>query len=334
MKSLRILWGFALAGTAWALLTLSVLLPVRANAVMPEAPSQQSVLTVAIDTSSGNLALSGTLTAGGQPIANATVDINLDTQSLGNVSTGGDGTYSGSTQLPGYGTHVVTAIYAGDGGKTYRGSTATQRFTINQPVTSAPVPPTVITAQLAPNPVAVGAVLAVTGNVSSGGVPVDSSRVDIACDFGGSSALGVTDGSGNFSANLSLPTTGKPSKVTVTVTFAGDNRFPAAKATFQAAVTASASPSPVPTPSIAAPSTTEPAPNASNSPTVVSSVGTMTLQNPSTPATTFGIVLAIVGVGALAALCVLWVLAWRRHYLLPGERRGFGSDFGRRRTSV
>jgi hypothetical protein len=60
----------------------------------------------------------------------------------------------------------------------------------------------------------------------------------------------------------------------------------------------------------------------------------MTLQNPSAPVTTFEVVLGIVGAGSLTALGVLWVLAWRRHYLMPGERRGFGSDFGRRRTSA
>jgi hypothetical protein len=37
---------------------------------------------------------------------------------------------------------------------------------------------------------------------------------------------------------------------------------------------------------------------------------------------------------AFGSLCVVWFLAWRRHELLPGERRGFGSDFGRRRRSA
>ena len=193
---------------------------------------------------------------------------------------------------------------------------------------------TTITAQLSPNPVAAGAVLAITGNVSSAGVPVDSSRVDISCDFGGLTALGVTDASGNFSANLSLPSAGQPSKLTVTVNFAGDNRFAAAKGTFQAAVTAaSASPSAVASPTIAPESSAPPISTAGATPTVVSS-STMTLQNPSAPITTFEVVLGIVGAGSLTALCVLWILAWQRHYLMPGERRGFGSDFGRRRTSA
>jgi len=309
------------------------LLPVQANAEMPQAPAQQTVLTLVPSLKDGNLVLSGTLTAGGQPVANADVTIALDAQPLGKTTTGADGTYSGSTKMPNVGAHVVTAAFVGD--KTYRAAAATQSFTVDPsaPATTAP-PATVITAQLAPSPVAAGSVLAVTGNVSSGGVPVDSSRVDISCDFGGIAVLGVTDASGNFSANLSLPATGQPPKLTVTVSFAGDNRFSAAKTSFQAPVTA-ASPSAVASPTIAAASTPAPpdAP-ADATPTVVSSSAAMTLQNPVTPATTFGIVLAIVGIGAVGALCVLWVLAWQRHDLAPGERRGFGSDFGRRSPSA
>jgi hypothetical protein len=335
MRSLRILWGFALAGIAWGLAIVCWMVPARANADVPQAPNQQSVLTVVAQASGNQLSLSGTLTSGGQPIPSADVSLTLDSQSLGKTSTGGDGSYSTSTNLPGYGTHVVTATYAGDN-KTYRPALATQRFTL-APATSAPTtapPATTITAQLSPNPVAAGAVLAITGNVSSAGVPVDSSRVDISCDFGGLTALGVTDASGNFSANLSLPSAGQPSKLTVTVNFAGDNRFAAAKGTFQAAVTAaSASPSAVASPTIAPESSAPPISTAGATPTVVSS-STMTLQNPSAPITTFEVVLGIVGAGSLTALCVLWILAWQRHYLMPGERRGFGSDFGRRRTSA
>ncbi len=338
MKSLRILWGFALAATAWALVMLCWLVPSRANADVPQAPTQQSVLTIVAkgDANANTLSLTGTLTAGGQPIPGAGINLTLDTQSLGNTTTGSDGSYSGSTKLPDVGTHVVTATYAGD--TTYRFASATQRFTVSAPATSAPAttapPATVITAQLTPSPVAAGAVLAVTGNLFSGGVPVDSSRVDISCDFGGLTALGVTDASGNFSANFSLPAAGQPSKLTVTVAFAGDNRFSAAQGTFQAAVTAAAKPSAVPTPTLAPASTTPSVAPASSTPTVVPSSATMTLQNPSAPITTFEVVLGIVGVGAVTALCVLWVLAWRRHDLLPGERRGFGSDFGRRRRSA
>ena len=335
MRSLRILRGFALAGTAWALVMLCWLFPQRADADVPQAPAQQSVVTIQAQSDGTNLSLTGTLTSGGQPIPGADIKLTLDNQPLGTTTTGADGSYSSTTNLPSSGPHVVAASYAGDA--TYRLASATQRFTVS-PATTAPAttapPATVITAQLAPSPVAAGAVLAVTGNVSSGGVPVDSSRVDISCDFGGLTALGVTDTTGNFSVNFSLPATGQPSKLTVTVAFAGDNRFSAATSTFQAAVTAAASPSAVATPTIGPPSSAPPVGPASSTPTAVPSSATMTLQNPSAPITTFEIVLGIVGVGAVTALCVLWVLAWRRHYLLPGERRGFGSDFGIRRRSA
>ncbi len=331
MRSLRKLWGFALAATALALVMGCWLLPGRADATVPQAPNQPSVLTVSASGSGSTLNISGSLTAGGQPISGAAIIITLDTQTLGQVSTGGDGSYSTSTNLPGMGTHVVTATFGGD--KTNRQASAMQRFAGGPPTSAPPAPTTVITAQLSPNPVAAGSVLVVSGTLASAGVPIDSARVDITCDFGSTTALGVTDASGAFTANVALPATGQPSKLTVTVSYAGDNRFGAARATFQASVTAAA------TPSVAAPSI-PPAPTgasvtpANSAPTPVSSSAAMTLQNATTPATAVGVVLGIVGVGAFTALGVLWVLAWRRHDLLPGERRGFGSDFGRRRRSA
>lgn len=331
MRSLRKLWGFALAATALALVMGCWLLPGRADATVPQAPNQPSVLTVSASGSGSTLNISGSLTAGGQPISGAVIIITLDTQTLGQVSTGGDGSYSTSTNLPGMGTHVVTATFGGD--KTNRQASATQRFAGGSPTSAPPAPTTVITAQLSPNPVAAGSVLVVSGTLASAGVPIDSARVDITCDFGSTTALGVTDASGAFTANVALPATGQPSKLTVTVSYAGDNRFGAARATFQASVTAAATPS-VAAPSIPPAPTADSVTPANSAPTPVSTSAAMTLQNATTPATAVGVVLGIVGVGAFTALGVLWVLAWRRHDLLPGERRGFGSDFGRRRRSA
>lgn len=330
MRSLRKLWGFALAGTAWALIMMCWLLPGRAEATVPQAPIQQSVLTISASGNGNTLNISGKLTAGGQPISGADIIITLDTKDLGHVPTRADGSYSTSTQLPNSGTHVVTATFGGD--NTNRPASATQRFAVAPATTAAPT--TVITAQLSPNPVAAGSVLVVSGTLASAGVPIDSARVDITCDFGSTSALGVTDAGGAFTANLGLPATGQPSKLTVTVSYAGDNRFAAARATFQASVTAAATPSVVASPSIPAASVTASVAPAGSTPTVVQSSAAMTLRNATTPAATVGVVLGIVGVGAFIALGVLWMLAWSRHDLLPGERRGFGSDFGRRRRSA
>jgi len=332
MRSLRKLCGFALAATAWALVMGCWLLPGRAEATVPQAPNQQSVLTISASGNGNTLNISGSLTAGGQPISGADIIVTLDTQDLGHVPTGADGSYSTSTPLPNSGTHVVTATFGGD--KTNHPASATQRFAVAPPApATTAAPTTVITAQLSPNPVAAGSVLAVSGTLASAGVPIDSARVDITCDFGGTSALGVTDAGGAFTANLGLPATGQPSKLTVTVSYTGDNRFAAARATFQASVTAAATPT-VATPSIPpAPTGASVAP-ASSTPTSVQSSAALTLRNATTPAATVGVVLGIVGVGAFIALGVLWMLAWSRHDLLPGERRGFGSDFGRRRRSA
>jgi hypothetical protein len=308
------------------------LVPGQAEATVPQAPNPQSVLTISASGNGNTLNISGSLTAGGQPISGADIIVTLDTQDLGHVPTGADGSYSTSTQLPNAGTHVVTATFKGD--QTNRPASATQRFAggPTAPATTA-APTTVITAQLSPNPVAAGSVIVLTGTLASAGAPIDSARVDITCDFGGTSALGVTDSSGAFTANFGLPATGQPAKLTVTVSYAGDNRFAAARATFQASVTAAAPPSAVPSPSIPTASVTASAAAASSTPTVQSS-GAMALQNATTPAAAVSVVLGIVGVGAFIALGVLWLLAWSRHDLLPGERRGFGSDFGRRRRSV
>ncbi|HEX7396227.1 MAG TPA: Ig-like domain-containing protein [Propionibacteriaceae bacterium] len=332
MRSLRKLWRFALAATAWALVMGCWLLPGRAEATVPQAPNQQSVLTISASGNGNTLNISGRLTAGGQPISGAVIIVTLDTQDLGHVPTGADGSYSTSTPLPNSGTHVVTATFGGD--TTTHPASATQRFAVAPPApATTAAPTTVITAQLSPNPVAAGSVLAVSGTLASAGVPIDSARVDITCDFGGTSALGVTDAGGAFTANLGLPATGQPAKLTVTVSYTGDNRFAAARGTFQASVTAAATPT-VATPSIPpAPTGASVAP-ASSTPTSVQSSAALTLRNATTPAATVGVVLGIVGVGAFIALGVLWMLAWSRHDLLPGERRGFGSDFGRRRRSA
>ena len=332
MRSLRKLWGFALAAIACALVMSCWFLPGRADATVPQAPNQQSALTVSAAANGNTLGISGSLTAGGKPISGAEIVITLDTQNLGKVRTGGGGNYSTSTKLPDVGPHVVTATFAGD--PTNRPSAGMQSFAVGAPATTAApaAPTTVITAQLSPSPVAAGSVLLVSGTLASAGVPIDSARVDISCDFGSGSALGVTDAGGAFTANLALPPTGQPAKLTVTVSYAGDNRFAPANAAFQASVTAAATPS-VATPSIPPPPTAASITPATSTPSGVSSSAAMTLRNATTPAATVGVVLAIVGVCAFIALGVLWVLAWRRHDLLPGERRGFGSDFGRRSSA-
>jgi hypothetical protein len=336
MSCLRFLRGYALAVAVSALLLFSWGLPARANADLPQAPGPQPTLTVAAQAQGGQLVISGSLTLGGVPVPKASISLAVDGHNAGKTNTGADGTYSASTKLPDPGTHVVTASFSGD--KTVGGADATTSVTVaappppppsttappKPPTTTAAPPTTVITGALTPNPVAAGGILGVTGTVTSGGAPVDLSSLTVSCDFGGQSALAVTDAGGNFSVNLSLPPTGQPPALTVTISFAGDARFPAAKISLQAGVTAAAPATSAPPPSIAssAPAT------ASVSPSVSTIAPAAARRDDSAAAATFSIVFGIVGFTSLGALGVLWVLARRRHVLLPGERRGFGSDFG------
>src|SRR5664280_801377 len=71
MRSLRKLWGFALAATAWALVMMCLLLPGRAEATVPQAPNQQSVLAISASGSGNTLNISGSLTASRQAAGEA-----------------------------------------------------------------------------------------------------------------------------------------------------------------------------------------------------------------------------------------------------------------------
>lgn len=336
MRSLRKLRGLALA--AWILGALWFLGSSPAHA-LPQAPGGQPTnLSITADQSpDGKLVLSGSLVSQGNPVAGAKLVVAVDTQTVGQATTGKDGAWSVSVGMPNAGTHIASAIYAGD--TTYRAAAASAKFTIADPTTAPPAPTqpdTTITATLTPSPVPAGSVLSVDGTVSAGGVPVDTARLDISCSFGGLTQIGVTDSKGAFSTTFSLPATGNPSSLTVTVSYAGDARFLGATATFKAGVTAAETPTPEPTPTIS-PEPSAPAvvdATAESSAAPVSSSATITPRRGPSPATTTGLALGIVALGAFSALTVIWVLAWRRHFLLPGERRGFGSDFGRPQRTV
>ncbi len=330
MRYLRKLRGLVLAGSAWGLVMLCWLLPVPSHASVPQAPNQNSNLTVNVGGDANSLSLSGRLTSGGQPVAGARIFLAIDARVVQQATTGGDGSYSASTGVPAPGDHVASATFGGD--KTYPAATATDRFTVKTAApTTAPAPTTVIAATLSPSPIHAGGVLSVTGTLTSNGAPIDSARVDFACDFGGATAMSATDATGAFSTTMALPATGQPASLTVTVTYAGDSRFAAAKGTFKVQVLPPSTPSAVPSPSIAPVSSLPPISQVTATHETVAS--SFARRDSATPASTVGLFLAAVALYAFGSLCVVWFLAWRRHELLPGERRGFGSDFGRRRSA-
>ncbi len=332
MRYLRKLRGLLLAGSAWALVTLFWLVPASSHAAVPQAPAQNTNLTLNVggDTT---VTMTGRLMAGNQPISGAKVFLAIDSRVVQQATTGGDGSYSASTGLPAPGDHIASATFGGD--TNYRGAVATDKFTVkgSAPATTAPpaVAVTVIAATLSTGPVRAGGVLSVTGTLTSNGAPIDSARVDFSCDFGGATSMSATDATGAFTTTLALPATGQPSSLTVTITYAGDSRFPAAKGAFKVQVLPPDTPSPVPSPSIAPASSLPPISQVTATHETVAS--SFARRDSATPASTVGLFLVGVALYAFGSLCVVWFLAWRRHELLPGERRGFGSDFGRRRSA-
>jgi hypothetical protein len=304
------------------------LLPVPSQATVPQAPNQNTNLTLSVGSDASSVTLSGKLTSGGKPIAGAQISLAIDARVVQQATTGGDGSYSASTGLPAPGDHLASATYGGD--TTYRNALVTDRFTVKTTPAAPPAPTTVIAATLTPSPIRAGGVLSVTGTLTSNGAPIDSARVDFACDFGGATAMSATDPTGAFTTTLALPATGQPASLTVTISYAGDGRFAAAKGAFKVQVLPPAPPSAVPTPSIAPVSSLPPISQATPTQTVASSFAR---RDSATPASTVGVFLGAVALYAFSSLCIVWFLAWRRHELLPGERRGFGSDFGRRRSA-
>lgn len=332
MRYLRKLRGLLLAGSAWALVMLAWLFPVPAQATLPQAPTQNSNLTLSVGgDGTTSISLTGRLTSSGQPIAGAQVFLAIDARVIQQATTGKDGSFSATTGAPSPGDHVASATYGGD--KTYRAATDSSRFTVRTapPTTAAAGPTSVIAATLSPSPIRAGGVLSVTGTLTSNGAPIDSARVDFSCDFGGATAMSATDAAGAFTTTLALPATGQPASLTVTISYAGDGRFAAAKGTFKVQVQAAATPSAVPSPSIAPVSSLPPISQVTATHETVAS--SFARRDTATPASTVGLFLAAVALYAFGSLCVVWFLAWRRHELLPGERRGFGSDFGRRRSA-
>lgn len=341
MRYLRKLRGLLLAGCAWGLVMLSWLLPVPSQATGPQAPNQNTNLTVKVGGDSSAVSLTGRLTSGGSPIVGAQIFLAIDSRVVQQATTGGDGSYSASTGAPAAGDHVASATYGGD--KTNQAAAATDRFTVKTaappptntaappPTTAAPAVTTVIAATLSPSPIRAGGVLGVTGTLTSNGAPIDSARVDFSSDFGGATAMSATDAAGTFTTTLALPATGQPASLTVSISYAGDSRFAAALGTFKVEVLPPTTPSAVPSPSIAPVSSLPPISQVTATHETVSS--SFPRRDSAAPASTVGLFLGAVALYAFGSLCVVWFLAWRRHELLPGERRGFGSDFGRRRSA-
>ena len=320
----------------------------EATAVAPAAKPTETAtkvvaratkLTLSITQSApGTATLTGRLTAvDGTPIAGPVI-VGMDGLTLGTVSSGGDGVFS--AQVPGLspGAHLASAVFLGS---TARGpSSIMQAFQIATPPSApaAPPPPavagaaSVLTAKVSPSTATTGGFIDVSGTLTtSANAPINQARIEVATSWGGVTGAAATGTTGAFSVSLGLPALGEgptpPSSLTITITYAGDSVYPATTATYRVGLKAPG-PTPAP-PSIASDTPAPPVakPGASASP--ATTTGFADLDAGGAASRGLAILVFVLAVGAVTALAGMGAIAWRRNSLMPGERRGFGTDFGK-----
>ncbi len=304
----------------------------RGNVVAPAAPKGAQLSLAITQVGPGTASVTGRLVrAEGSPLS-AQIALAIDGRPWGAVRSGGDGQFG--VQIPGLaeGKHSATVTFAGAPG--VGEATTTQDFKIKEGGSSAHGrggPGTAVTARVTSANVTPGGSFEVSGSLlTAANTPIDQARIEVSTSWGDVTSAGATSTDGAYSVSLSLPSvapgTAVPPTLTVTVSYAGDGPYAPASTTTVVALTAPSPPPPPP--SIKTEAAAPP-------------LAKVTEQAPAAPprrsaevpldATTnrgFTVVAFALAVGAITLLAGTAALAWRRHHLLPGERRGFGTDFG------
>ena len=169
------------------------------------------------------------------------------------------------------------------------------------------------------------------GAIIASNAAINQARIEISTSWGQVTGAAATNDAGGFAASLPLPPLGEgeapPANMTVKVSYAGDGPYPATNITLTVAMQA-----PGPTPPPPTIRTETPAPAAQKAagtdapapPKTATNIDAASLVTPGVAA-----LVLILPVVAVTVLAGMGAMAWRRHQLLPGERRGFGTDFGK-----
>jgi hypothetical protein len=115
--------------------------------------------------------------------------------------------------------------------------------------------------------------------------------------------------------------------LTITLTYAGDSVYPATTATYRVGLKA---PGPTPPPpSLASETPAPPVARSGASASSTTTAGFTDLDVGGAASRGLAILVFVLAVGAVTVLAGVAAVAWRRTSLMPGERRGFGTDFGK-----
>jgi hypothetical protein len=290
----------------------------------PTTPVKVHVSDVHVD--SGIVTVSGTVTtANGDGIPGLAVSITMDGSLVASAITGSQGGFSAAFGAPGAGRHSVMVEWAGD--SQYSGASGGASFTI---ATTPSKTSSALTLTLDPTSTMPGTLVTITGTLTGGGSGIGSALVTLGTTYGDVDATVATGGDGAFTATLSVPPDPDyPASITVTVAFGGDAVYNGSTNQATLAITAPPAPSATPSPS-ATPKPTTSA-SASATPTVgLNAGGTQPLDFVSdTHLRIVGTAFSAVALVAIGSLLVLGIVSHANKKLGRGERRGFGTNFGK-----
>jgi len=264
-------------------------------------------------------------TVQGDPLDSAGIMVYVGEGLRGSTLTNADGSFTYATAAPGPGRVQIKAYYPGS--EQYKSATATYPLTV-PPAAGTAQAATAISISLSPTAATPGAVVAISGKLVSGSVPVGSAVVSLTTDYGTVDQATGTGADGSFKATV-VVTDGDnlPPSFTVTVSFAGDRYYAAATAKATGTITTpEATPSPTPSETPSPTPTPEPTPDVAGS---VSSDAS-TPEGFDAPMSLVGAAFFTVALVAAGTLVILGIIAHDRRRLARGERRGFGTDFGKR----
>ena len=295
-------------------------------------------ISVSADVDNSGVTVRGSVrSTSGVAVPGIPVALSLGTTNQ-SVMTSGDGSFSHRFPRPAAGTYTAHAAWSGD-----------SHYSSNSGSTTVVVPAlsktgTTVTVAIDPKEASPGQVISITGKLVSGNNPIAAAVVSLTSDFGDVDGMSVTGADGAFSAMMSIPTGNRfPSSFTVTVAYGGDAVYAASNAKASGSVKAVPTPVAEPTDSADSDETLDADTSSTNPNGPLSAGPTRSSGAASGSGSGTGgdgrmmiveIVFLAVAFVAVATLLVLAIVSHGHKALARGERRGFGSDFGKERVSI
>lgn len=295
-----------------------------------EAAPAPTTVTVTARSDTSSIYVTGSVaTTTGAHVPGVTVAIFMGDSSQGTAVTHADGAYSISYAAPAPGTYTIRVVW--DGNTNYGASAAMTSVTVTPP----PKAETSVSLSLDPSTVNPGTVVMLSGKLTSNGSPIGQAMLNLSTNYGDVDSTTATDSDGTYVATMAIPDAdGYPEGFTVTVSFAGDNVYQESAVRASGSIVAlppvaSESPAaPEATPSQAVPAlTSHTTPSASM---LDDTQAQEAAAKDKSSMLLLGTVIFFVALLAIGTLIIVGIISHSHKKLARDERRGFGTDFGRK----